>query len=130
MAIQEVAKYICKKYPNSCLSSYYSEKLIEYELFEECYKFFKYEKIGLCGCGDPDSVMDKIRVLLKIIRDNKEEQLQEAFGVSNIYDNELLLFMIYILNDKDILEHGTGVGGSWLTEEGRMLLYVLENFDF
>ena len=113
----------------------------EEQLFEECHEFFRYEIIGLCGCGDPYSVEKTIRNLLNIIGrrrneldkkkayDKEHKELREEFQVSSIYDNSLLLFMVYILDDKGILEHGGSVGGAWLSTLGEMYLYVLNNID-
>lgn len=38
----------------------------------------------------------------------------------------LIDFVLYILNDKGFLEHGSSIGGSWLTDKGKLFLYLLE----
>jgi hypothetical protein len=142
MDISEVGKYIINNYPESSLAS--NEKDYEYyegELLNECHNFFTFYCMGICGCGDPDCVELKIRVYLHIVEtywnkkegefkeahDREKDSLQKYFGVSDIYENPLLLFMVYMLNDKKILEHNGSIGGSYLTELGKMYLYILDN---
>lgn len=147
MNIKEIAKYIIENYPDSCLAhnlhgilDYYYEKL----LYEECLNFFLYEKLGICGCGSPWVTANVIKDLLNILYkyetarnrdwqeayDDKMSSIKSLCGVvienNNNYDG-LVQFMMYMLDDKGFLEHGTGIGGAWLTNEGKMFLHVLNN---
>jgi hypothetical protein len=51
----------------------------------------------------------------------------ERFGVQTVYDNELLLCLAYTLDAAEFTEHGSGIGGAWITSEGKMFLWLLEN---
>ena len=142
MNANEIGNYIIKKYPNCCLAynsknhNYYKEELIE-----ECENFFYYEKLNWCGCGDPDTAKRVIRDFLRILYDYKKEDntnsayhrkcknLNERFGVDNVYDNELLLCLAYTLDSADLIEHGSSIGGAWSTDEGDMFLWLLNQND-
>lgn len=62
---------------------------------------------GLCGCGRNSIKADIIAVL----RDT--EQLVE------VPDTEYYELMLHLLDDKELVEHGTSVRGSWLTDRGK-----------
>ena len=48
------------------------------------------------------------------------------FGVESVYDNELLLCFAYAMDAAEFTEHGSSIGGAWITEEGEMFLWLLE----
>lgn len=114
----------------------------DYSLLESLDDYFIHDLIGICGCGKPDWMRFLIRDVLKLyewehdtdnivrrseeFREERKRKYEKVFGVKNIYDSPMALFVVYILNDKELLEHGTGIGGSWITELGRMCLTVLE----
>lgn len=138
----EISNYITRKYPDCCLAyniknhDYYKEELIE-----ECEKFFYYEKLNWCGCGDPETAKKVIRDFLRILYDYKKEDnaniayhrkcknFKERFGVDNVYDNELLLCLAYTLDAAEFTEHGSSIGGAWTTDEGDMFLWLLNQND-
>lgn len=66
-----------------------------------------------CGCGMPDYVLNGFRETLK---GQKEEKLA---------DNKMQIYL-YILNKEEYLEHGSSIFGSWLTEKGKALLFLLD----
>lgn len=49
--------------------------------------------------------------------------------IKMIYSGGLLQFMAYILDDRGFTEHGSSIGGCWLTEKGEMFLTVLDAWD-
>ena len=55
------------------------------------------------------------------------QKFREAFGVESIYDNPLLLALAYSMDAAGFTEHGSSIGGAWLTPEGEMFLLVLQN---
>ena len=142
MDVNEISNYIIKKYPDCCLAynsenhNYYKEELID-----ECEKFFYYEKLNWCGCGDPEAAKRVIRDFLRILYDyhkddnfdssynRKRKNLKERFGVDNVYDNELLLCLAYTLDAAEFTEHGSSIGGAWTTKEGEMFLWLLNQND-
>lgn len=141
LTIQDVAKHITKEYPDSNLQyyvrDYFLEDYDEDSLIEECNEFFRYKVLNICGCGSPEIAEKEIRDYLDILNEyteagytdnayiRKEKRLKERFNAESLYDNPLLLFMAYILDDKGFLEHGSCIGGAWITELGKMYLCVL-----
>lgn len=139
-------KYIINTYPDGCAAynwtqGSYNEILTnkrlpeEYEIediVEDCLKEFHYEDLGLCGCGCPEETYEVIRKILNIqSSDEKWETKQKQFSeLCNVdMDNEnysgLIQFVLYILDDKGFLEHGSSISSAWLTEKGKIYLDLL-----
>lgn len=149
MDIDKISDYIIKKYPDCCLAyniknhNYYKEELIE-----ACEDFFYYEKLHWCGCGDPEAAKKTIRDFLRILYDHtkrarndeyrkckwgepdsKNKNFQKRFGVKSVYDNEFFLCFAYAMDAAEFTEHGSSIGGAWITEEGEMFLWLLNQND-
>lgn len=145
MNLTKIKDYIIKKYPDSCLTTnyqnnknYYDE--CEEELIEECTNFFYYEKLNWCGCGSPEIAKIVIRDFLKILdtdmkdkdidwqirSEKKHKMMKERFGVDSVYDNELLLCFAYAMDAAEFTKHGSSIGGAWISDEGKMFLWLLE----
>lgn len=81
---------------------------------------YKYEYIwcsvfGFCGCGFPeDGFMDVFNVL---DRKHGKQEWDEAKDGSR-----LTHFILYWLDKEGYAEHGSSIGGCWLTEKGEELL--------
>ena len=139
--ILEIVEYVLDKEPDSCLShnihhygnyKEYSEEMIEETFLEQLDDFFTYEIIDLCSCGTPNNCKKDILNLLNILYNKKinpnsneayeikTQQLKETFNARTVYDNSLLLFMVYILDSKGLLDHGSSIGGAWITDLGNM----------
>lgn len=135
MTLKEIADYCKENFPDSCLAYNYPENVSEGEyLLKELHDFFAFEIIGLCGCGSKEESEIDIRNLLRACSEEpaspqRTKALQDYFGVNSIYDSSLLQFMVYILNHVDLLEHGIGIGGSWITEFGKMCLCIFEQME-
>ena len=135
MTLKEIADYCKEKFPDSCLAYNYPKNGTDNEyLLKELHNLFMYEIIGICGCGCPEECERDVRNLLRVYSESpmnprRVELLNEHFGVESVYDSSLLQFMVYVLNHVDLLDHGTGIGGSWITKLGKMCLYVLEQLD-
>lgn len=132
MKLNEIANYVIKGYPNSCFAINAKSYPHMCDDAEELYSFFAYELIGICSCGQPENAMRMVRNYLRYVGaawGDRESVLEKGFGVKSVYDNELLLFMAYILDEKDLTDHGSGIGGAWITEMGKMCLTVLEACD-
>lgn len=146
MLMSEISEYIVNKYSdccmavnnivdNGCREDWYEEYLVD-----ELISFFMYEKLNLCGCGAPEYTYETIRRLLTIRKewqDNnniKYEDVIKRYLEDLHIDNDddmqygMLQFMMYVLDDKGMLEHGSSIGGCWLTNEGKMLLDVLNEW--
>ena len=62
---------------------------------------------GICGCGLDQIKYDIIQVFIDIAEDRQ---------IKDTKYNELIL---NVLTHADLLEHGTGIHGSWLTDKGK-----------
>jgi hypothetical protein len=62
---------------------------------------------GLCGCADSDIEED----LLAILR--------SPDGVIDIERDKYHELLLHVLDNADLLEHGTSIRYSWLNEKGR-----------
>ena len=139
-------KYIIKTYQDGCaaynwIQGSYNEILTnkrlpeEYEIediVEDCLKEFHYEDLGLCGCGCPEETYEVIRKILNIQSSNakwetKQKQFSELCNadMDNANYSGLIQFVLYVLDNKGFLEHGSSIGGSWLTEKGKIYLDLL-----
>lgn len=139
MNIEEISDYIINKYPDCCLA--YNIKNINYDdnqLIKECEDFFYYEKLDWCECGDPDLAKETIRDYMRIIYDfhnlvdnhnmayeRKIRNFNDRFGFNSIYDNCFALCFAYAIDAAGLTEHGSSIGGAWLTNEGKMFLWLL-----
>jgi len=140
MTIIEIAEYIKSNYPNSCIAYNYDHINIAKEyadaedlLAEDVIKFFYYEVLGCCGCGDPGSTLDVIRQTLWIQSKYRRWGEKEVAYESSL---DLILtkpehygavqFVLYILDDKGFIDHGSCITSAWLTQLGEMFLYALD----
>lgn len=100
---------------------------------------FYYNVLGLCGCGKPSRVGRGIYRYLTMVS-NKEkfidnsEKYTKAFYKSYdwIFKSWQNLAIAYMLDDKGLIEHGSNIGGCWITELGKMYLKIFDDkkFDF
>lgn len=96
-----------------------------------------------CGCGAPTEVAafildllsaydDRWRHDLSIMRPADRPALDRVWkehtdAVKKLLPNDgAQYFVLYVLTHWDVLEHGSSVGGSWLTDKGRDILHALE----
>ena len=70
--------------------------------------------IGLCGCGRPQEGARLVRDILNLcpLYDNRPafETLIPHVGAQ--------MLLLGLLDNAGLIEHGGGIGGSWLTEKG------------
>ena len=92
----------------------------ERERFED----IVFNDIGICGCGNPDDVLNMLQKYLEAKREWMPFEKQKEFAAK--YAEELMLFMMYIMDDKGYTEHGSSVYGCWLTDKGKAFLKMLE----
>ena len=140
MKLSEIAEHIAKINPDchmvvipGCRESWYEESLIN-----PLVDYYMFDVLHLCGCGNPEDTYEAIRRYLhvrKLRHENKDitwdgikEQYkaQLCIDVDNDTEHGVLQFMMYVLDYYDFTEHGSSVGGCWLTEKGKMLLTVLD----
>lgn len=137
--------HIVNKYPDSHFShrnmmikgtsdSYYSEMLVDWLM-----DYFIYERLELCGCGTPEYTYEVLRRLLGLRAkwekneitppEVKEKELRDlGIDKSTGVGNGILQFLLYVLDSKGLLNHGSSIHGAWLTGEGYMFLDVLNEW--
>lgn len=80
------------------------------------------DHVPLCGCGNPEAGMALILELLQAapFHSNRERLLEL------LPDLGTRMVVLGALDEHDLIEHGTSIEGSWLTERGKQVLAVLE----
>lgn len=107
------------------------------KLFQQCWGL----KLGYCGCGNPNCVLELIRDVLDCLslryRDIhnldpiSDDAWEESYGkLEEIFPERGPLFhvILYDLNRADLLEHGGSVAGSWPTDYGMDILSIIKEF--
>jgi hypothetical protein len=137
LTINEIVEYIIKTVPDG----YFSQMVVacpewrdnESVMVEKLIDEFYYSLLHWCGCGNPDVAKAEIRKYLRYLETIHEddggeisETTQKEYGIKHIYDNPLLLCLAYAMDAARFTEHGTSIGGAWLTREGEMFLFLLE----
>lgn len=77
--------------------------------------------LGGCGCGSGDLPDLALEVLENF---GKEHLDKDRFSV---YDKPEYEVLAHWLDNKELIEHGGSVGGSWLTYKGKELLELLKS---
>ena len=142
MRLSEIAEYIVDNYPYCCLASNHDfikgcrEDWYEESLIDSLMDFFSFELIDMCGCGCPEDTHELIRKILTIRSEWQDKKISYE-EIKNRYKNDLdlddsnnnhygaLQFIFYILDGCGIIEHGSNIGGCWLTDLGKKYLTVL-----
>ena len=117
-----------------CREDWYEEYLID-----PLMHFFSYELLDMCGCGCPEHSYELIRKILvirsewqnnKLSYEEIKERYKSDLDLDTDNDNHYgaLQFILYILDANGLVEHGTSIGGCWLTELGEMYLTVLNTW--
>jgi hypothetical protein len=135
--LKNISDFIMGNYPDSCLA--HNNKYFDYydeELLEECDKFFYHEVLRMCGCGTPENTRKIIKIIMNAQNQKdycvRNKMINEILGIDrnqNDMYNGLIQFILYTLDDKGLIEHGSSINGSWLTELGKMYLYILNKID-
>ena len=93
------------------------------------------QDFNFCGCGYPAEFCRYIRDVLRRAGeenqvDDKGRETRRAFyrDTETLWANEGQgLAVLYMLDEKKFIEHGSGIFGSWLTEKGKEMLKRLED---
>jgi hypothetical protein len=88
----------------------------------------------ICGCGEPECVLEKLRDLLKYYSMEWEDRKRQRELLSNLIGSDEYgcpqttdgWMWVYLLCRLDLTEHGGNVIGSWLTGKGEQILAALE----
>jgi hypothetical protein len=87
-----------------------------------------HELIPLCGCGDPSASMVYVAGILQAIKARSDNQWDDASrerfaSAMQLHDEHpAYWFVLYQLDHLGLLEHGSNVRGSWLTDKGKRAL--------
>lgn len=98
--------------------------------FEDPIEFICCEILQFCGCGQPTEALKYVKEYLEILkmRDTSAEsnardaQWTESYKLLDAKPVGEVTFVLYVLTMLDLIEHGSSVRGSWLTENGKELL--------
>lgn len=84
-----------------------------------------YDDLGFCGCGQPEEALKLVLTLLRLAPFYDSRPEIEAL----LPDPGVQMIVLYTLDHAELIEHGGGVGGSWLTDKGERFLALLEATD-
>ena len=84
--------------------------------------------LGMCGCGAPEEAFNFLREVLSIcdrrgVHDDPptREWIDAEAAIENLVKAKpdiVAHVLLHLLTDKDVIEHGGSVSGSWLTPSG------------
>jgi len=80
-----------------------------------------YDDLHACGCGYADARLELVREALR------DCPLYD--GSWRKYDSPIGEWFLCLLDGAGLIEHGTSIGGSWLTGKGERFLAVLDDED-
>lgn len=83
--------------------------------------------LGMCGCGTPEEAYNFLREVLRVCdrRDRTKEWVSAEAVVSKMiaaHPDLTAHILMHFLTDKEVIEHGGSVGGSWLTKTGEEIV--------
>ena len=104
----------------------------EYEAERMLYDMY-FNKLNLCGCGVPEYVLTMIKEVLNALNrqsvKERREVLFKTLGFEATSLDELTTvqygmykFILDVLDEAEIIEHGSSIHGAWLTEYGKQIL--------
>jgi len=84
-------------------------------------------KYCCCGCSEDDLVAKE---LIKVLEWAKED-CEKRERYDKLYENDGVFYIIAgFLDNRYMIEHGTSIRCSWITEDGKILLETLKNIDW
>lgn len=86
--------------------------------------------LPLCGCGSGDDfelILDVLR--WSAVNSDDKERHREPYLQSGCYCSIAHEMAAKILNHVGLVEHGTGIGWPWITEDGKKLLAKIDGFE-
>ena len=91
---------------------------------------YLYSMCGLCCCGTQNVAALLLQVLVWCNRGNQcdEDREIEPFGNRGTYTGVQYELAAKILDSKELLDHGTGIGWPWITDKGREVLANVKRF--
>ena len=75
--------------------------------------------LGGCGCGSSEKLSEHLIALLFEVAKPHEERTRD------FYANPLDELALHWFDNKNLMEHGTGIGSGWLTPYGQQVYETL-----
>lgn len=79
------------------------------------------EILGGCGCGSGDEIE---KIVFNVLELFATEFNERAWSV---YDDLKYEIIAHWMEHKGLLEHGSSVGASWLSEEGKRIYKIIKS---
>lgn len=86
-------------------------------------------ELGICGCGNPEEAYEAVHDMLKRAVDPERFDNKDKWLIPECEYDCYIAFMCYTLNDKEFMEHGSSIYGSFLTSKGKLLLNAMNEFE-
>jgi hypothetical protein len=80
--------------------------------------------LGGCGCGSAD---DLAELAWKTLDHFATDIGKREYNL--IYDNNAMEVIAHWMDSLGLIEHGTSIAGSWLTEEGKALYDIVKDLE-
>ena len=88
------------------------------------------DELGICGCGDPEATrLHAIETLESMNSVGADGKLRDLDWSKFQYEDRNQMLVLALLDSKGLIEHGTTIRCSWLTEKGREVLAGLREDD-
>lgn len=85
---------------------------------------FFHDEVGICGCGNPETVAILFRDVLRCAPFYEQDnRLKLHFLLAT---DGLFYLVLGVLQNLDLIEHGSIIDGAWLTAKGQDVLGSLE----
>jgi len=82
-----------------------------------------FDQMKICGCGLPELTLELVRDLLTVIEERgRTETVIPHEGARHI--------VLSVLDNIDLIEHGSIIDAAWLTKKGRWYLRALQRVEW
>ena len=93
------------------------------------------QRLNFCECGNPDDAYDALKEALdahncvgEITDKSWAKRCEKAKAWEEKLGEKPAHLLRYFIDAAGLLEHGGSVGGSWLSEDGKLLLEFFNDF--
>lgn len=87
--------------------------------WENKYDWLFNELIGGCACGNSEKIAEDVYKVFVSIAEERDDRYK------TIYKSRYHELIAHVFDSRGITEHGSSVGGSWLTEKGQKIYNYL-----
>lgn len=94
---------------------------------DHLYRVF-YQDLGMCGCGNPEDAYNLIRDILSLApfyEDQRWRLVETLTGGGAVHH-----IVLSVLDQAELIEHGSSINGSWLTTKGSWFLNAARTVEF